>query len=151
MNANIRVQAEDFDQGAEYSELASGTDAGAVVTFVGRVRDFAGGDKALWLEHYAGMTEKVLAQLVERARQHWPILNATIIHRIGPLSPGDQIVFVGVSSAHRHAAFAACEFLMDFLKTEAPFWKREGDEWVSAKDSDQTAANAWQTGKSPAP
>lgn len=145
MNSKIRVQAEDFDQGAEYRDLASGTNAGAVVTFVGRVREFAGEDTTLWLEHYAGMTEKVLAKLVERAGARWPILNATIIHRIGELSPGDQIVFVGISSAHRHAAFAACEFIMDFLKTEAPFWKREGDQWVAAKDSDQTAADAWQT------
>jgi molybdopterin synthase catalytic subunit len=151
MSGKIRVQTEDFDQGAEYRQLASGGDAGAVVTFVGRVREFAGGDTALWLEHYAGMTEKVLEELVERARERWPILNTTIIHRVGELSPGDQIVFVGVSSAHRHAAFAACEFLMDFLKTEAPFWKREGDQWVAAKDSDQAAADAWQTDPSSSP
>ena len=147
MNCKIRVQTEDFDQGAEYRDLANGTDAGAVVTFIGRVRDFSGDHKSLWLEHYAGMTEKVLTELAERARRRWPIFDVTIIHRIGQLSPGDQIVFVGVSSAHRHAAFAACEFLMDFLKTEAPFWKREGDQWVAAKDSDQTAADAWQTDK----
>jgi molybdopterin synthase catalytic subunit len=151
MSGKIRVQTEDFDQGAEYRQLASGGDAGAVVTFVGRVREFAGGDTALWLEHYAGMTEKVLEELVERARERWPILNTTIIHRVGELSPGDQIVFVGVSSAHRHAAFAACEFLMDFLKTEAPFWKREGDQWVAAKDSDQAAADAWRTDPSSSP
>lgn len=144
MSTKIRVQTEDFDQGVEYGELACGTDAGAVVTFVGRVRDFAGDEKSLWLEHYASMTEKVLSELVERARQRWPVLNVAIVHRIGQLSPGDQIVFVGVSSAHRHAAFSACEFLMDFLKTEAPFWKREGNQWVVAKDSDQTAADAWQ-------
>jgi len=144
MNRKIRVQTEDFDQGAEYRELATGHEAGAVVTFVGRVRDFAGADQKLWLEHYAGMTEKVLADLVERAFERWPIIDARIIHRIGQLSPGDQIVFVGVSSTHRHAAFASCEFLMDFLKTEAPFWKREGAQWVAAKDSDQSAADAWQ-------
>lgn len=147
MRCKIRVQTEDFDQGAEYRELATGQQAGAVVTFVGRVRDFAGEEQHLWLEHYAGMTEKVLADLVKRAQDRWPILDTTIIHRIGQLSPGEQIVFVGVSSAHRHAAFAACEFLMDFLKTEAPFWKREGDRWVAAKDSDQAAAGAWLTDK----
>lgn len=145
MQTKIQIQADDFDQGAEYRELAQGTDAGAVVTFVGRVRDFAGDDKNLWLEHYAGMTEKVLTDLVARARNRWPLLKVTIIHRVGSLNPGDQIVLVGVSSAHRKAAFAAGEFLMDFLKTEAPFWKREGDGWVEAKDSDQAAADAWQT------
>lgn len=145
----ICVQTEDFDQGTEYDHLAEGNEAGAVVTFVGRVREFAeSGEQTLWLEHYAGMTEQVLTDLVERAQQRWPILDVTIVHRIGQLAPGDQIVFVGVSSAHRHAAFAACEFLMDFLKTEAPFWKREGDQWVEAKDSDQAAADAWQTDSS---
>ncbi len=147
MIQTIRVQTEDFDQGEEYRQLASGTEAGAVVTFIGRVRDFAGENGSMWLEHYAGMTEKVLADLVEQARQRWPILDVTIIHRIGQLSPGDQIVFVGVSSAHRHAAFAACEFLMDFLKTQAPFWKREGDHWVEAKDTDHAAADAWNPPK----
>lgn len=145
MQTKIQIQTNDFDQGAEYRELAQGADAGAVVTFVGRVRDFAGENKSLWLEHYAGMTEKVLADLVARARNRWPLLKIAIIHRVGPLNPGDQIVLVGVSSAHRKAAFAASEFLMDFLKTEAPFWKREGDDWVAAKDSDQAAADAWQT------
>lgn len=139
----IHIQTKDFDQGAEYRELAQGADAGAVVTFVGRVRDFAGSDQSLWLEHYPGMTEKILAELVERTRNNWPLIRVTVIHRTGHLAPGDQIVFVGVSSTHRKAAFAACEFLMDFLKTEAPFWKREGDHWVEAKDSDQAAADAW--------
>lgn len=143
MIQTIRVQTEDFDQGEEYRQLARGTEAGAVVTFVGRVRDFAAESGDMWLEHYAGMTEKVLADLVAQARQRWAILDVTVIHRIGQLSPGDQIVLVGVSSAHRHAAFAACEFLMDFLKTQAPFWKREGDRWVDAKDTDQAAADAW--------
>lgn len=143
MIQTIRVQTEDFDQGEEYRQLARGTEAGAVVTFVGRVRDFANEGGSMWLEHYAGMTDKVLADLVAQARQRWAILDVTVIHRIGQLSPGDQIVLVGVSSAHRHAAFAACEFLMDFLKTQAPFWKREGDRWVDAKDTDQAAADAW--------
>lgn len=148
MIQTIRVQTEDFDQGEEYRQLARGTEAGAVVTFVGRVRDFANEGGSMWLEHYAGMTEKVLADLVAQARQRWAILDVTVIHRIGQLSPGDQIVLVGVSSAHRHAAFAACEFLMDFLKTQAPFWKREGDRWVDAKDTDQAAADAWNSPES---
>jgi len=150
MLTRIRVQTADFDQGAEYKHLVEcdqhtqATNAGAVVTFVGRVRDFTGqpGD-SLWLEHYAGMTEKVLEDLVSQARQRWELIGVTIIHRIGQLRPGEQIVLVGVSSAHRHAAFSACEFLMDFLKTQATFWKREGQHWVQAKDSDQAAADAW--------
>lgn len=152
MPTHIRIQTEDFDQGAEYRRLAQGTDAGAVVTFVGRVRDFSGATSgSLWLEHYAGMTETVLADLVTQARQRWQLIGVTIIHRIGHLHPGEHIVFVGVSSAHRHAAFAACEFLMDYLKTQAPFWKREGDAWVQAKDSDQAAADAWARPKTPRP
>jgi molybdopterin synthase catalytic subunit len=152
MSTRIRVQTEDFDQGHEYRQLAQGTEAGAVVTFVGRVRDFAeGADGRLWLEHYAGMTEAVLADLAEQARQRWPLIGITIIHRIGELHPGDQIVLVGVSAGHRHTAFSACEFLMDFLKTRAPFWKREGDRWVDAKDSDQAAADAWESPEPPAP
>lgn len=144
MHSAIRIQTNDFDQGAEYRRLAQGCDAGAVVTFVGRVRDFSGGaDETLWLEHYAGMTEKVLQELVSQAQQRWDLLDVTVIHRIGQLQPGDQIVLVGVSASHRKAAFAACEYLMDFLKTEAPFWKREGATWVEAKASDQAAADAW--------
>jgi molybdopterin synthase catalytic subunit len=150
IQTQIRIQAADFDQGAEYNQLAQGTNAGAVVTFVGRVRDFVGStDESLWLEHYAGMTEKVLADLVAQARKRWELIGVTIIHRIGQLRPGEQIVLVGVSSAHRHAAFSACEFLMDFLKTQAPFWKREGDQWVQAKDSDQEAADTWNPEKPP--
>ena len=120
------------------------------MTFVGRVRDFAGGeDETLWLEHYPGMTEKVLEDLAAQARQGWELIGVTIIHRIGQLRPGEQIVLVGVSSAHRHSAFAACEFLMDFLKTQAPFWKREGNQWVEAKASDQAAADTWSRKKPP--
>lgn len=150
MPNRIRIQTADIDQGAEYVRLAQGTNAGAVVTFVGRVRDFAGhSGENLWLEHYAGMTEKVLEDLVAQARQRWELIGITIIHRIGQLRAGEQIVLVGVSAAHRHAAFAACEFLMDFLKTQAPFWKREGNHWVEAKTSDQAAADAWLQGEPP--
>lgn len=150
MHTRIHIQTEDFDQGGEYSLLAQGAGAGAVVTFVGRVRDFSSkeGD-TLWLEHYPGMTEKVLHDLVAQARRRWDLMGVTIIHRIGDLRSGDQIVLVGVSAAHRHPAFAACEFLMDFLKTQAPFWKREGDRWVDAKTSDQVAADAWNHTKPP--
>jgi molybdopterin synthase catalytic subunit len=148
MQTFVRIQQEDFSQQDHYSTLATGNAAGAVVTFVGRVRDFGSDLTAtekpgLWLEYYPGMTEKVLQQLLERAGQRWPILAARIVHRVGSLSIGDQIVFVGVSAAHRHDAFAASEFLMDYLKTEAPFWKREGDKWVTAKTSDAQATERW--------
>ncbi len=150
MQIDIRIQTDDFDQGAEYGRLATGVDAGAVVTFVGRVREFSGegvpgaARGTLWLEHYAGMTEKVLRDLIDQAAARWELTAAIIVHRIGHLRPGDQIVFVGVSAAHRQPAFAACEYLMDFLKTQAPFWKREGEHWVAAKESDQAAAEAWE-------
>lgn len=140
----IRIQPEDFDQGAEYAQLAQGNQAGAVVTFVGRVREFAASSGSdLFLEHYPGMTEKVLNQIAEEVRERWDVGEIRIIHRIGNLHPGEQIVFVGVNSAHRKAAFAACECLMDFLKTQAPFWKKEGAHWVTAKAEDQCAAAAW--------
>lgn len=143
--ANIRVQTDDFDTGYEYAQLARGTEAGAVVTFVGRVREFTGDPSAgLWLEHYPGMTEKVLKDIVARARARWTLTDCRVVHRVGRLTPGDQIVFVGVSAAHRQAAFEACAFVMDFLKTEAPFWKKEGERWVDAKISDDEAARAWQ-------
>ncbi len=140
----IDVRAKDFDMGVEYAGLATGTQAGAVVTFVGRVRDFTGAaSKPLWLEHYPGMTEKVIIDIVVQAQARWPIQKARVIHRIGELAPGDQIVLVGVSAAHRQDAFSACAFIMDFLKTQAPFWKKEGDHWVAAKQSDYKAAHAW--------
>lgn len=139
----IRIQTDDFDQGEEYRQLASGRDTGAVVTFVGRVRAFSNGDAALSLEHYPGMTEKVLNNIAAQAQERWETHHTRIVHRVGNLQPGEQIVFVGVSAAHRHAAFAACEFIMDFLKTEAPFWKKEGGRWVEAKESDARAAEAW--------
>lgn len=141
---NIRVQTEDFDQGAEYQLLAQGTKAGAVTTFVGRVRDFSNNPKLpMSLEHYPGMTEKSLHKIVEEAQKLWPLQAATIIHRVGDLLPGDQIVFVGVSTPHRKAAFESCQFIMDQLKTKAPFWKKEGGKWVDAKESDQHAAEQW--------
>ncbi len=143
-DAYIDVRADDFDVGVEYAHLATGTQAGAVVTFVGRVRDFSGAaSRRLWLEHYPGMTEKVITDIVAQAQARWPIQKTRVIHRIGELTPGDQIVLVGVSAAHRQDAFDACAFIMDFLKTQAPFWKKEGDHWVAAKQSDLKAAHAW--------
>lgn len=145
MLPHISIQSQDFIQGEHYAALATGCQAGAVVTFVGRVREFTTcADQNLWIEHYPGMTEKVLSQLAKQAWRRWQLSGVRIVHRVGKLHPGDQIVFVGVSAAHRRQAFYACEYLMDFLKTEAPFWKREGDQWVEAKASDQHAAQAWE-------
>ncbi|GLS84986.1 molybdopterin synthase catalytic subunit MoaE [Paraferrimonas haliotis] len=146
----IRVQIQDFDITAEYNQLSGNNSAGAIVTFVGKVRDMNDGKpvSTLTLEHYPGMTEAVLQQIETEARERWPLLDVTIIHRVGPLELGDQIVYIGVSSAHRGAAFDACEYLIDFLKTRAPFWKLEGSEhekhWVEAKDADQQRAEMWQ-------
>ncbi|MEJ2763212.1 molybdopterin synthase catalytic subunit MoaE [Photobacterium sp. MCCC 1A19761] len=147
----ISVQVEDFSVAEEYARLAEGNDAGAVVTFVGKVRDFNQGDHVtgLSLEHYPGMTEKALAEIVEQAQSRWPLLQTRVIHRVGDLALGDQIVFVGVTSAHRGAAFQACEFIMDYLKTRAPFWKKEQtpaeSRWVDARETDTTAAERWQS------
>ncbi|HEX8986795.1 MAG TPA: molybdopterin synthase catalytic subunit MoaE [Rhodocyclaceae bacterium] len=143
----VSVQEADFDVGAETVALSAGDDgAGAVATFVGLVR--GEGIRAMSLEHYPGMTEKALAEIVEQARQRWQLRRVRIIHRVGRLLPGDRIVFVGVSSSHRHDAFAACEFIMDYLKTRAPFWKKEetdaGARWVDARESDDTAAARWE-------
>lgn len=149
MTDKICVQAEDFSLAQEYQALAEGNQAGAVVTFVGKVRDMNLGESVstLTLEHYPGMTEKSLLFIVEQAKSRWPVLAATVIHRVGQLTAGDQIVFVGVSSAHRGAAFQACEFIMDYLKTEAPFWKKEVREgetsWVDARETDQQARQRW--------
>jgi len=146
----ISVQFEDFSVAEEYAKLAEGTDAGAVVTFIGKVRDFNQGEAitGLSLEHYPGMTEKSLEEIVVQACERWPLLQTRVIHRVGDLDLGDQIVFVGVSSAHRGAAFQACEFIMDYLKTRAPFWKKEQtpDEsrWVDARETDSSAADRWQ-------
>lgn len=145
----IRVQQADFDQTHEYNLIAKDNADGAVVTFVGKVRDFNDGANVtdLTLEHYPGMTEAVLEQIEAQARARWSLNYVTIIHRVGTMTLGEQIVFIGVSSAHRKDAFAACEFLIDFLKTKAPFWKLEagsqGAHWVDAKDSDQQAAQMW--------
>ncbi|OZS43539.1 molybdopterin synthase catalytic subunit MoaE [Photobacterium sanguinicancri] len=145
----ISVQEADFSVAEEYERLAQGTSAGAVVTFIGKVRDFNQGDDVtgLSLEHYPGMTEKSLEKIVEQANARWPLIATRVIHRVGDLELGDQIVFVGVSSAHRGAAFQACEFIMDYLKTQAPFWKKErtaeATRWVDARDTDTSAADRW--------
>ncbi|KJF95483.1 molybdopterin synthase catalytic subunit [Photobacterium angustum] len=145
----ISVQFDDFSVADEYEKLAEGTEAGAVVTFIGKVRDFNQGDAVtgLSLEHYPGMTEKSLQEIVDQAYQRWPLLKTRVIHRVGDLALGDQIVFVGVTSAHRGAAFEACEFIMDFLKTRAPFWKKEQtpeqSRWVDARETDTSAADRW--------
>jgi molybdopterin synthase catalytic subunit len=135
----IRVQSEDFDIGAEVAALTRDrTDIGAVVTFSGIVRDVA-----LELEHYPGMTERELGRTEDEAHRRWKLQASLVIHRIGKLAPGENIVLVVTASAHRGDAFAAAEFLMDYLKTRAPFWKREGERWVEARESDETAAKRW--------
>lgn len=152
MAFSIAVQIDDFDVGQEYSELvASDNSAGAVVFFVGRVRDFNDGKNiaALSLEHYPGMTEKILQQILDEAKSRWQLISARIVHRVGDLQLGDQIVFVGTTSAHREHAFQAAEFLMDFLKTRAPFWKKETNQggsfrWVESKNKDDEAAARWE-------
>lgn len=149
---SVSVQSNDFDVGQEYSALiVDDKSAGAAVFFVGRVRDVNGGQQVagLSLEHYPGMTEKVLEQILEEAKERWQLISARIVHRIGELQLGDQIVFVGTTSAHREHAFLAAEFLMDFLKTRAPFWKKETSQegksvWVEAKDKDDVAAERWK-------
>lgn len=142
----VLVQAGDFDAGAELAALGAG-DVGGVASFTGLVRS-DGGLSALTLEHYPAMTRKALLALTEQACTRWPLAAATIIHRVGRLVPGDQIVFVGTASAHRAAALEACAYLIDRLKTDAPFWKKEeragGDHWVAAKASDDQAAARWQ-------
>ncbi|OQP35946.1 molybdopterin synthase catalytic subunit MoaE [Pantoea latae] len=149
MATQIRVGAAPFSMADEYAWLSTSDADGAVVTFSGKVRNHNLGDSvaALTLEHYPGMTEKALQEIVDEARSRWPLQRVSVIHRIGELFPGDEIVFVGVTSAHRGSAFAAAEFIMDYLKTRAPFWKREateqGDRWVDARDSDHQAAQRW--------
>lgn len=142
-HAVISIQQQDFDVAEEYQALLRPSVTGAVVTFVGCVRDFADSEKTLFLQHYPGMTENVLVQINNEAHQRWPLIASKIIHRVGALHIDEQIVFVGVSSAHRQAAFDACKFIIDTLKTQAPFWKKEGRQWVEAKSSDQDAADAW--------
>ena len=146
----VRVQTEDFDAGAEVARLRAGDlSIGAIAVFIGTVRD-VNADAAisgLTLEHYPGMTESALEEIATEARQRFDINDTLIIHRVGALAPGDQIVLVAVTSAHRGMAFDACEFVMDFLKTKAPFWKKErtpkGERWVEARASDDEAASRW--------
>jgi len=147
----VRVQAEDFDVGVEIKALTKGrTDVGAVVSFTGLARDHTseGPVRAMTLEHYPGMTEAELKRIEGEANARWPLQASLIVHRFGRLVPGDQIVLVITASAHRKAAFEAAEFLMDYLKTNAPFWKFEeteaGGDWVAAKNSDDTAADRWK-------
>jgi molybdopterin synthase catalytic subunit len=150
---SVSVQEADFDAGAEIAALSAGRDdVGAVASFVGLVRadKSASADavQAMTLEHYPGMTEKALGAIVDEARGRWDVLGVRVIHRVGRLQPGDRIVFVAVASAHRGEAFAACEFIMDYLKTRAPFWKKEetpqGGHWVDARESDDQAAGRWE-------
>ena len=147
----VRVQTEDFDVSRELAALR-GHDprVGAVAAFIGTVRDVNEDARVatMTLEHYPGMTEKALAQIVDEAKARWDLCDALVIHRIGKLAPTDQIVLVGVTSAHRGEAFAACEFIMDYLKTRAPFWKKEstaaGERWVDARATDDAAAARWE-------
>ncbi|MEW6164324.1 MAG: molybdopterin synthase catalytic subunit MoaE [Pseudomonadota bacterium] len=143
----VSVQTADFEAGVEIAALSAGDDgAGAVASFVGLVRA-DGAVRAMTLEHYPGMTEQALAAIVAEARQRWQLRRVRVIHRVGRLLPGDRIVFVGVAASHRGDAFAACEFIMDYLKTQAPFWKKEetpeGARWVDARESDDIAARRW--------
>jgi molybdopterin synthase catalytic subunit len=147
----IKVQREDFDIGAELARLTDGnTKIGGLATFVGLVRDLAsqGNIAAMTLEHYPGMTEKRLAEIEAEARSRWPLEGVLIIHRYGRLEPGDRIVLVATTSSHRQAALDSCAFLIDWLKTKAPFWKLEegvkGAEWVEARESDDEAAEKWK-------
>ena len=146
----IRVQREDFDLGAELNALTRGNASiGGVTSFVGLVRDMGGGEpiSGMTLEHYPGMTEQQLAEIEAEAHRRWKLDQVLIIHRYGALKPGDRIVLVAAASAHRDAAFEACRFLIDWLKTKAPFWKLEetatGPRWVESKDSDEDAARRW--------
>lgn len=148
---SVRVQTEDFDIGVEIAQLRKGNaKIGAIASFIGLVRDMNEGDdvSTMTLEHYPGMTEKALEDIVAQAQSRWKLYDALVVHRVGRLSPLDQIVLVVVTSAHRGDAFSACEFLMDYLKTQAPFWKKEdtakGARWVDARESDDAAAARWK-------
>ncbi|MCO7521559.1 MULTISPECIES: molybdopterin synthase catalytic subunit MoaE [unclassified Pseudomonas] len=149
---SVRVQEAAFDPGLEVNAMhAANVGVGAVASFVGYVRDFNDGLEVagMFLEHYPGMTEKALHKIVVEAQARWPLLKVEVLHRVGALEPGEPIVFVGVASAHRQAAFDACNFIMDYLKTRAPFWKKEntqqGQRWVEGKQSDQDAAGRWES------
>ena len=151
MSCVVRVQEADFDLGVEIRALRFGNSAiGAVASFIGCVRDMNEGDSVglMYLEHYPGMTERELEKICAEARGRWDILDTLVIHRVGELKPLDQIVCVVVTSAHRGESFSACEFIMDYLKTRAPFWKREstpqGERWVDARSKDDAAAERWK-------
>jgi len=139
----VSVQTEDFDLGVEVRAISKNPKIGAVASFIGLVRDVP-----MTLEHYPGMTERAITNIVEEARGRWQVMDCTVIHRHGALQPNDQIVLVAVASGHRGDAFAACEFIMDYLKTQAPFWKKEqtaeGARWVEAKATDDQAAERWK-------
>jgi len=147
----ISIQQEDFDIAHESDLMRQACpQAGAIVTFSGLVRDLEGDKQvqSLVLEHYPGMTETSLEKIVQEASERWPVIDTTVIHRVGELKAAEQIVFVAVASLHRQAAFSACEFIMDYLKTRAPFWKKcrdeNGENWVEAKDSDEQVSQRWQ-------
>jgi len=147
----VRIQTADFDVSAEIAALRRGNPKiGAIASFVGVVRDVNDGDTVaeMTLEHYPGMTEKAIEEIIDQARSKWNVLNVLVIHRVGQLRPMDQIVLVAVAGAHRGDAFAACEFIMDYLKTRAPFWKKEqtgqGARWVEAREADDIAAERWR-------
>ena len=142
----VSVQRQDFDLGAEVRAISRDAKVGAVASFIGLVRDVR-----MTLEHYPGMTESAIGKIVEEAAGRWQVMDCTVIHRYGDLAPNDQIVLVAVASAHRADAFAACAFIMDYLKTQAPFWKKEhraaGATWVEARAADDQAADRWKTGR----
>lgn len=147
----VRIQTADFDLSTEVAQLRAGhPTVGGIVTFVGTVRDMNEGASVaeMELEHYPGMTEQAIVAIIEQAKVRWPVFGALVIHRIGPLKPMEQIVLVAVTAAHRGEAFAACEFIIDYLKTEAPFWKKEqtpqGARWVDARVTDETALQKWK-------
>ncbi len=148
---SVRIQADDFDAGAEIAALRlANPKVGAVSSFIGVVRDVNEGDtvRDMTLEHYPGMTERALEKIVAEAKSRWDVIDVLVVHRVGRLAPTDQIVLVVVTSAHRGEAFAACEFVMDYLKTRAPFWKKEqtgaGARWVEARTADEVAAERWE-------
>ncbi|HEX6414710.1 MAG TPA: molybdenum cofactor biosynthesis protein MoaE [Burkholderiales bacterium] len=144
----VSVQSDDFDLSTEVIDISMNTRTGAVASFVGVVRDIP-----MTLEHYPGMTENAIKKIVEEARTRWQVLDYAVIHRYGDLQPGDQIVLVAIASSHRADAFAACQFIMDYLKTQAPFWKKEhhpeGARWVNALEADDEAAARWKSLKQP--
>ena len=154
MHRSVAIQTDDFDVGAELSVMRARTagNAGAIASFVGLVRDVSPGPGALTLEHYPGMTERSLEEVVDRAEARWPLLDVSVIHRVGRLLPAEQIVLVMVASAHRAAAFDACEFLMDYLKTDAVLWKHQSvdggdsDYWVQSTGTDRERRSRWDDG-----